>query len=61
MDTDISLKPFANKSVTPFTIQRQIIGKTKKLFEKKQPFNGLPTMTKEYENKTFADIEQGMF
>lgn len=60
-DTGLSLKPFANRSVTPANITQQIIEKTIILLEGNTSFKGLPPMTKGYENRTFADIVNGRY
>ncbi|VDI25155.1 Hypothetical predicted protein [Mytilus galloprovincialis] len=59
-ETDVSLKPFANKSVTPANITQQIIDKTRLLFTRNEWFEGLPPMTKGSNKTTLADIENGM-
>lgn len=58
-ETALSIKPFANRSVSPADIKEQIMDKTTILLNESKPFKCLSRMTKGYEKRTFADIKNG--
>lgn len=58
-ETVLSIKPFANRSVSPVDIKEQIVDKTTILLTGSKPFKGLSQMTKGYDKIIFADIKNG--